>query len=264
MDTQGEINSNFGAIEDEERRLAALARQIEDPDGPQADLTYHGLTFLQRIYDSQEDQMAGKMNPVGLHQFRFHRRALKAKYKAWKPVRSQLPPQYMSGLQAIQLNNPDLYSSPQEIHDNCMMLGAEQILNAYKPENRPLGWHLDPKSVAALDSFKAEIAYMEQITMFHHTCSQAMEQLDLMTNQSIYEETRNGVVDSLMHLANEFADADPARGKSYYRILEEFVDKESVLAHKNRVKQRKFRASRTGEVDQPVTLKLVNETYSVE
>lgn len=240
MDTPGTINSDFGAIEDEERRASALNRSIEDPDGPGPDLTFNGLTFLQRIYDSQEDQINGKMNPPSMVQFRFHRRALKIRYKAWKRVNSQLPPQYLSGLQNIQLNNPELFSNSQEILDSCMLLGTEQMLNSYKPENRPLSWHLDEKTVAGLNVLKAETAYMENITTFHNTCARIMSQLDDMLNIIVHDECKISAINSLMNLADTMSSADPSRGKLYFKILEEFVGKEEVLSHQNRVRQRNF------------------------
>ena len=240
MDTQGTINSDFGAMEDEQRRLASFNRTIEDPDGPSPDLTYQGLTFLQRIYDSQQDQMNGKMNPPSMAQFRFHRRALKIRYKAWKRISSQLPPQYLSGLQNIQLNNPELFANSQEMIDCCMLLGAEQMLNSHKAENRPLSWHLDEKTVAGLDVLKAETAYMENVTTFHHTCARIMGQLDDMSNIIVHEECKIDAINSLMNLADTMSLADQGRGKLYFKILEEFVGKEAVLSHQNRVRQRNF------------------------
>lgn len=248
MDTCGESNSNFGAIEDEERRLAAAENQIGDPDGPPVDLTFQGLTFLQRIYDTPEDQINFKMNATGPNQFRLHRRALKVKHKGvWPTIRVSVPTAYGRGLLCIQSNNPELYADIQEIYQSAFLLGTEMLLNAYKAENRPLSWHLNPETEETINVFKLSTAYLEKLSIFMHHCSTTMGILDGMKESSVYEESKRETIDSLWLLADQMAATDPGRYNFYRKILKEWVPKADFIALENRTRKRKERSKNEEE-----------------
>ena len=255
MDTCGENNSNFGAIEDEERRLAAAENQIGDPDGPQADLTFQGLTFLKRICDTQEDQMNLKMNATGTAQFRLHRRALKVKNKGvWPTIRVSVPTAYGRGLLCIQANHPELYADPQEIYQSAFLLGTEMLLNAYKAENRPLSWHLDPETEEIINVFKLSTVYLEKLSIFMHHCATTMDLLEGLSESAVHEEAKAHAIDSLFVYANQMALKDPIKRHLYRKFLKEYISKVDFTAYQNRERVKNCRSK-----EEEITVSTRNE-----